>query len=389
MSEKPLVALFGKTNAGKSSLFNALLNQPRAIVSDIAGTTTDAVYKTVELQPVGPVVLTDTAGLFDGGALGEARGKKTRRLLETADLGVYVTDASQYDKNEYENIKGMLDKIGLPFLTAFAKKDLCASMQTPQNFFPVSVFDGASVDKLRAAITDSLQKNFAPEPSLIEGLKTDGAVVLVIPVDSGAPAGRLILPQVKFIRDCMDKDVRCHITNEKTLPQALDELPRIAYAVTDSQIFPAADRLVPREIPLVSFSVLTARQKGDFESLCGSAASIGAVKIKGGRVLIAESCTHNRSHEDIGRVKIPMLLERDARAKIEFEFCSGPEFPEDLSPFDLVVHCGGCMISARAFAARQKAADGPGVPFTNYGLAIAYCTGVYERCISSLKKLAE
>lgn len=418
---KKQVVLFGDTNAGKSSLFNALLSQKRAIVSDIPGTTADPVLKAMELLPYGPVTLVDTAG-FDAagetdpaGRLQLLREQKTRRFLDTADLALYVIDPGHFDASRYAEMTTCFAERELPYLTVLTKADLylenggkavlspeAAGNRLPAElaafkplteafasgkaFFHVSINNSNSVDILRRAIAESLQTETREEPSLIEGLLCDGDLaMLVVPLDSEAPAGRLILPQTQLIRACLDNGIRCHVTSDVQLPQALQDVKRADLVVTDSQAFAAADRAVPPEIPLTSFSILTARQKGRFDGLLNGTRSLGGLR-DGDPVLIAEACTHNTSHEDIGRVKLPAAIIRKTGVKPHFTFSMGREFPDDVSAFRLVIHCGGCMLTRRAFLARQNAAERQGVCFTNYGLALAYCCNILERSVAAIAK---
>ncbi|MDR1664464.1 MAG: [FeFe] hydrogenase H-cluster maturation GTPase HydF [Clostridiales bacterium] len=390
-SNRKHIVLFGETNAGKSSLFNALLGQSRAIVSEIPGTTADPVSKAMELHGYGAVTLVDTAGLGDESELGEARVQKTKRWLDLADLALYIIEPAKFNEEKFESMAAAFKERRMPFLLVWTKKDL-AGNETPllRGFrsVSVSVSDPDSITALRAAIIEILQKETAPEKSLIAGLVPKGGVVLLIaPLDAEAPEGRLILPQVQLIRACLDENIRCHITVPETLPEALSELPRIDLAITDSQVFKQVGEIIPPEIPLTSFSILTARQKGDLAALYEGAQQIKLLK-PGDRVLIAEACTHNTSHEDIGRVKIPRALEKAAGGKLAFTFYAGKEFPEDLEDFKLVVHCGGCMLTPRMFWARQNGAITRGVPFTNYGMALAACTGILERA-TAIRKAAK
>lgn len=400
-SQRKHIALFGDTNAGKSSLFNALLGQSRALVSEVPGTTADPVMKAAELLSYGPVTLVDTAGFHDSGILGEARERKTRRWLDRADLALYVVDPGYYDAVRYTEMTALFRARRLPFLIVLMKSDLYREMVNAgqekeetarqayaatindENVFRVSIHDNASVEALREAIAQKLSKETPEEPSLIAGLIAPGGVaVLVVPIDSGAPAGRLILPQVQLIRACLEEGIRCHVTTERQLGEVFQELSRVDLVITDSQVFATADKLTPPDIPLTSFSILTARQKGDFQPLLAGARQIRELT-PGSRVLIAEACTHNATHEDIGRVKLPKVLEKAVGGKLNIDFCAGHEFPDDLSGYQLIVHCGGCMLTSRVFKSRQHTAAEQGVPFTNYGLALA--ADILERGVSCLK----
>lgn len=400
-SNRKHIVLFGEANAGKSSLFNALLGQPRAIVSDRPGTTTDPVTKAMELLPYGPVTLVDTAGLYDDSPLGAARAQKTRLWLDTADLALYVIDPGSFDTIRFTAMTDEFDKRKLPYLIVLMKKDLYplevetgadvflrTSALPPTHCFRISVQDEASVEALRTAMASVLQTETPQETPLIGGLLPAGSVVvLVVPIDSEAPAGRLILPQVQLIRDSLDHGIRCHVTTEKGLLDALRELARVDLVVTDSQVFALVNQITPPEIPLTSFSILMVRQKGDFLMLYEGAQAIRTL-VPGDRVLIAEACTHNASHEDIGRVKLPRMLEKITGGSLAFDFCPGFSFPEKLARepdgYKLIVHCGGCMLTPRAFSARQAYALQAGIPFTNYGMALALGSNMLERSVAML-----
>jgi [FeFe] hydrogenase H-cluster maturation GTPase HydF len=401
-ASRKYIVLFGETNAGKSALFNALLNQPRAIVSDIPGTTADPVLKAIELIPYGPVTLVDTAGLNDATVLGAAREQKTKRWLDTADLALYVIDPAKYNEEKYTQMAAAFRERRLPFLVVFTKQDLSRPPHeinrlkikgvkpfdlksfgdepslSPAVFY-VSVFGPSSIEALRQGIITALQTETKAEPSLIAGVvPSGGTVVLVAPIDSEAPAGRLILPQVQLLRACLDERIRVMLIRPEDISRTLADLPHIDLVVTDSQVFPPVSAAVPAEIPLTSFSILTARQKGDFSPLYNGAQKIYTLR-PGDKILLAEACTHNTSHEDIGRVKLPKALEKTAGGKLDFTFSSGKEFPDELGGYALIVHCGGCMLTRRAFLARQERAEKANVPFTNYGLALAACAKILER----------
>jgi len=391
LSNRKHIVLFGKTNVGKSSLFNAILGQQRAIVSDTPGTTTDPVEKAMELLPYGPVVMVDTAGLSDESILGAEREAATKRVLENTDLAVYVTDDPAADLTPCE----IFNKRNIPYIIVLSKADQhntddfssILSLLNATNaelhmnnatILPVSIYEAESIENLKANLAKML-KTQQDEPSLLGGLLEAGSVVLlVVPIDSEAPKGRLILPQVQLIRDCLDNNIRCHITTEHTLSASIEELSRVDLVVTDSQIFGMVDKLIPDEYPLTSFSILMARQKGNLMSLYKGTQALRRLK-DSDRVLIAESCTHNRTHEDIGRVKLPKAIEKYSSVKPEFDFCSGKDFPEDLTTYALVVQCGGCMMTSRAFKSRQEKATSTGIPMTNYGMVLACTSGILDR----------
>jgi [FeFe] hydrogenase H-cluster maturation GTPase HydF len=382
------IGLFGRRNTGKSSLLNAITRQEVSIVSAVAGTTTDPVEKPMELLPLGPVVFIDTAGLDDVGALGEERIAKTRRTLDRADLAVIVSDG---EWNGYEEaLLEELDRRHVPAVVAFNKSDLgeasgcvrAALARRQVKVVGVSALTGEGVAQLRAAIVESAPKDAAGEPAIVSDLVGPGELaVLVVPIDKEAPKGRLILPQAQTIRDLIDHDAQCLVVKERELAAALANLrqpPRLV--VTDSQAFLKVAADVPNGVRLTSFSILFARLKGDLAEQAVGAAAIGDLR-DGDRVLIAEACTHHPIGEDIGRVKIPRWIAQYTGARIEFMHCRGHDFPEDLTQYRLIVHCGGCMLNRRAMTARIARAQTAGVAITNYGLAIAFSLGMLERAL--------
>ncbi len=384
------VAIFGETNAGKSALFNAILGQDAAIVSEISGTTTDPIKKSMELLPFGPIVLIDTAGLNDKTQLGEIRVQKTKKLLLTTDFVIYTTDIKGYDQNEYDQLKQILRKQKVPHIHVTTKADTvdentlkAYKEQHPQSYC-VSVNDNNSIDALKTYISDQLSKHTEEDESIIGGLLPSGStVILVTPIDSEAPKGRLILPQVQFIRDCLDNGIRCNVTTEHFLKEALEETKKVDLVVTDSQAFKIADQMVPNDIMLTSFSILFARQKGEIKTFMEGTKAIENLK-DNSKVLVSEVCTHNTSHEDIGRYKIPAMLKKYTQKDLEFVFYTGKDFPEDLKEFDLVVHCGGCMATRKQMLSRINSVTDAKIPITNYGLVISYVNGIFNRSIEIL-----
>ncbi len=378
------VAIFGETNSGKSALYNAILGQERAIVSEISGTTTDPSLKAMELLPFGPIVLIDTAGLNDSTALGEARIRKTKEILDRTNLAVYAVDPSSFDEGEFKSFRQELGKRKIPFLVVFTKEDIrkegTSLPQLSKNQLSISVYNDASIDRLKEKISSMLSELSNEEASLIDGLADSGdLVMLVVPIDSEAPKGRLILPQVNLIRACLDKSVRCLVTTPETLEKSLEENPSPRLVITDSQAFPYVSSIVPKTVALTSFSILMARQKGDFAEFVQGIEAIKGLKDKD-KVLIAESCSHNVTHEDIGRYKIPGVLRKLTGKELEFTFAAGHDFP-DPGDFSLVVHCGGCMFTSKEINSRIDKAKAAHVPITNYGMVLACASGILDRCI--------
>ncbi len=375
------VSIFGNTNAGKSSLFNALLGQDMAIVSDKRGTTTDPVTKAMELIPYGPIALTDTAGLGDTSDIGKMRTDKTKNILNRTDFALYAADCSDFSEADYIKTREWFEKLKIGHLLVFTKSDLgCGDLKEkyPDAVF-VSVFDATAIDDLKSRLQSELSKLAPAEETMIGDLLPPGStVVMVVPIDSEAPKGRIILPQVQFLRDCLDHGIKCVVTRDTELCQTLDELNKIDLVVTDSQAFGFVDSVVPEEIMLTSFSMMMAKMKGDLRELIKGADAIEKLH-DGSRILMAEACTHNASHEDIGRVKIPALLKKRTGKNLEFDFYVHHDFPENLSDYDLVVHCGGCMINSRSMNNRIAFCLENGVPITNYGVVLAYANGILQR----------
>jgi small GTP-binding protein len=360
------IGIFGRRNVGKSSLLNALTRQQVSIVSEVAGTTTDPVEKPMELLPIGPVLFIDTAGIDDVGALGEMRVARTRQVFDRTDLGLIVLEAGEWGPFE----EGIFDELNRLKAARVALVRTVASR-------------GEGVLDLREALIRAAPEEFINAPAIIGDLVPAGElVVLVVPIDLEAPKGRLILPQVQAIRDVLDVDAYCMVVKERELRDALDRLrrpPRLV--VTDSQGFLKVAGDTPPEIPLTSFSILFARYKGDLVEFVRGAMAIDALK-PGDRVLIAEACTHHPIGEDIGRVKIPRWLAQYVGGKLEFTTVQGRDFPDDVSPYRLIVHCGACMWNRREMLSRILRCRKAGVPITNYGLAIAYSLGIFERALS-------
>lgn len=376
------VSIFGNTNAGKSSLFNKLIGQDMMIVSNTRGTTTDPVTKAMELIPYGPIALTDTAGLGDATEIGEKRVEKTEKILDRTDFAVYTADCADFNEEDYAKAKSLFNKRKIGHLLVFTKTDLGISSELKQKYpdaVSVSIFDDASIDALKKRLIDELTKINPDNDTMIGDLLPAGStVVMVIPIDSEAPKGRIILPQVQFLRDCLDHGIKCVATRDTELEETLNELNRIDLVVTDSQAFKFVSSVVPKEIMLTSFSMMMAKMKGDLRQLIRGADAIDGLK-DGSRVLMAEACTHNTSHEDIGRVKIPNLLRRHTGKNLIFDYYVHHDFPKNLGEYDLVIHCGGCMINSRSMNNRIEFCREVGVPITNYGVVLAYLNGILDR----------
>ena len=383
------IGLFGRRNVGKSSLLNALTRQQVSLVSDQAGTTTDPVEKPMELLPLGPVLFVDTAGLDDEGALGHQRMARTRAVLERVDLALLVAEAGAWGPFE-DALLAELKLRDIPVVVVLNKADLAESTAAERTHLEalgaaavtVSAQGGEGLAELREALLRAAPSGFLDSRQLLSDLVPPGQVaILVMPIDSEAPKGRLILPQVMAIRDLLDGHSLALVVQEGELEAALDGLKRApALVVTDSQAFQVVAAKVPAHVPLTSFSILLSRFHGDLPAQVRGTVAID--RLRGGeRILVAEGCTHHPGEEDIGRVKIPRWLEAKAGAPLRFEHVQGRDFPADLAPYALVVHCGNCMGNRREMLSRIHRCETAGVPITNYGLAIAHAKGILERAL--------
>ena len=387
--ERLHIGFFGMRNAGKSSLINAVTAQEIAVVSDVKGTTTDPVYKAMELLPMGPVMLIDTPGFDDEGELGLMRVKRAKQVLNKTDVAVLVSNAknglSLGDKELIELFKTK----GINYIIVYNKADeVPIHPSANDNEIYVSALTKEGITELKEKIAGLAPKDTAP-PLIADLIKAGDTVVLVTPIDKAAPKGRLILPQQQAIRDILDSDAVSVVVKEDRLEAALSSLTvKPAMVVTDSQVFGPVSKVTPPDIPLTSFSILMARRKGFLEAAVKGAAYIKKLKA-GDTVLISEGCTHHRQCNDIGTVKIPMWLKNHIGADINIETSSGASFPEDLTKYKLVIHCGGCMLNDREVKYRMKCALDQGVPFCNYGIAIAEMHGILKRSIEIFPDLVK
>lgn len=382
------VSIFGNTNAGKSTLFNMLIGQDMAIVSDKKGTTTDPVTKAMELLPYGPIALTDTAGLGDFSPTGAKRMEKTEKVLEKTDFAIYAAAADDFDESAYNEIQSKFEKKRVSHLLVITKADLGVNdlKEKYPNALFVSDKDENSVNILRQNLIEELSKLKSDETTMIGHLVPEGStIVMVVPIDSQAPKGRLILPQVQFLRDCLDHGMKTIVVRDSELKETLNEQKKIDLVVTDSQVFKFVSSVVPDNVLLTSFSMMMASMKGDLKKLIQGADAINNLH-DGSRILMAEACTHNTSHEDIGRVKIPRMLQKYTGKKLEFDYYVHQDFPKDLSQYDLVIHCGGCMINSRSMNNRIEFCMENNVPITNYGVTLACVSGILDRCTKIFMK---
>lgn len=380
--ERLHIGFFGRRNAGKSSLVNAVTGQNLSIVSEVMGTTTDPVLKSMELLPLGPVVIVDTPGLDDEGELGRLRVGKTRQIINRIDLGVIVVDGTRGIGTEEAELMDIFRKKKIPWITVYNKADLCQS--SDKDALWVSAATGQNIHALKEAI-GKLKADASEDRRLLADLIQPGdTVVLVVPIDKAAPKGRLILPQQQAIRDILDRGARSVVCQENQLAATLEllkEKPRLV--ITDSQVFPIVNRLTPPDIGMTSFSVLFARYKGNLWQTVRGAQALETVK-DGDRILISEGCTHHRQCGDIGTCKLPAMIRSHTGKEPEFSFTSGTEFPEDLSGYHMVIHCGGCMLTEREMKYRLASAADQEVPITNYGIIMAYMNGILERSLGPL-----
>lgn len=402
------IGFFGRRNVGKSSVVNAVTGQELAVVSDTKGTTTDPVYKSMELLPIGPVMIIDTPGFDDEGALGELRVRKTKQVLNKTDIAVLVVDATEGKKQCDEELIRIFKEKEIPYIIVNNKADLLSdeiSEKVCQNNVSeqrkaeqnallssgkeqyVSALTGAGIYELKECI-GKLTPNEDMTLKIVGDLLHPGDfVVLVVPIDSAAPKGRLILPQQQTIRDVLEANAAAIVVKESELKQTLEQLGRSpAMVITDSQVFEQVSGVVSEEIPLTSFSILMARYKGYLETAVNGVAAIDHLK-DGDKILISEGCTHHRQCDDIGTVKIPRWLKQHTGKELIIETSSGTEFPEDMTSYALVIHCGGCMLNEREVKYRMKCAEDQRVPFTNYGIAIAQMKGILKRSIELFPNL--
>ncbi len=400
-AERIHIGFFGRRNAGKSSVVNAVAGQNLAVVSQVKGTTTDPVQKAMELLPMGPVVIIDTPGIDDAGTLGELRVRKTRQILNKTDVAVLVVDGTiGIGAAEQELIRIFKEK-EIPYVLAFNKEDLREekdsqredSEREEEHIIRVSAETGFQIAALKEKIAHLAVREENEQRIVGDLLKPSDFVVLVVPIDKAAPKGRLILPQQQTIRDILEAKAVSVVVQENELRGTLEQLGKQpAMVITDSQAFARVSKDTPREIPLTSFSILFARYKGNLDTAVQGAAAIEQLK-DGDKVLISEGCTHHRQCDDIGSVKIPRWLTEYTGKKLEIELTSGIEFPEELTKYKLIIHCGGCMLNEREMKYRQKCAADQGIPMTNYGTAIAYMQGILRRSVElfpqALRQLPE
>ena len=371
-SERPHIAFFGCTNSGKSSLVNAITNQQLSVVSDIKGTTTDPVSKSMELLPLGPVVIIDTAGIDDGGKLGDLRVERTKQILDKTDIAVLVIDSTIGETEFDKEMVAEFEKRKIPFIVVYNKADLAS-----HSGFTVSALTGKGINKLKEKLATLINQNKKEKFIIKDRLQAGDIVIMVIPIDESAPKGRIILPQQNTLREILDAHATAICCGVNELEDILKKVtPK--YVITDSQAFNEVKKIVPENIILTSFSILMANYKGELDILVNGARKLAELN-DDDKVLISEGCTHHRQCNDIGTVKLPNWIKKYTNKNIEFEFTQGGEFPQDLSKFALIVHCGGCMLNEAEMKSRLKKANGQNIPIVNYGMAIAYMNEILER----------
>ena len=389
-AERVHIGFFGLRNAGKSSLVNAVTGQKLSVVSEVKGTTTDPVKKAMELLPLGPVVIIDTPGMDDEGQLGEQRVLKAKQILRQTDIAILVVDGQKGLQTADRELIELFKNRNLPYITVYNKADLLPEIpkETETEIY-VSSGTKAGIFELKEKIARMVKSNESDRKIVADLVNAGDSVILVTPIDSAAPKGRLILPQQQTLRELLEAGVVSMVVRESELKEALDSLKTPpALVVTDSQAFQIVSQTVPREIPLTSFSILFARYKGDLAAVIGGAAALDRLK-EGDKVLISEGCTHHRQCKDIGTVKLPGWIENYTGKKLSYSFTSGTEFPEDVSEYALVVHCGGCMLNEKEMKSRLKICTEQGVPVTNYGIAIAQMHGILKRSIEMFPDLLD
>lgn len=385
-SNRKHIAIYGKRNAGKSSLLNAIIGQKISLVSSVKGTTTDPVTKAMELIPLGPVVFIDTAGLDDRGELGQLRVKSSLKVLRRTDFAIYVMDVKDIDMDYYKETITNFKKYNIPYMVVINKIDTVSKefLEGVKEKFNKAVFVSAlkeeNILNLKDELIRRIEEDNEEKPIVGDLLPYNSTVIMVVPIDSEAPKGRIILPQVQIIRDCLDNGIKSYVVRDTELASALDNIKDVDLVITDSQAFKKVNEIVPPNIKLTSFSILFARYKGELGVLLDGISKIKDLD-ENSKILISENCTHNHSHEDIGRVKIPNLLRKHTGKNLKFEFKMGQDFPENLSEYDLVVHCGACMVNRKTMINRLNMCSEEGIAITNYGVLLAYLTGILDRSV--------
>lgn len=388
-SDRVHIGIFGRRNAGKSSIINAITGQKLAIVSEVLGTTTDPVSKAMELLPLGPVIMIDTPGLDDEGELGKLRVQKALQALNKTDIAIVVVDAAEGKTPADEMVIERIKSKNIPYIICYNKSDINKPIELSENEIAVSAETGENIWELKEKIASLVPDNTHEYPIISDKVEPGDFVVLVIPIDSAAPKGRIILPQQQVIRELLECGCTSVVCREHELASTLRDIgKKPKYVVTDSQAFGRVSKDTPDDICLTSFSILFSRHKGNLAEQVKGAAQLDKLK-DGDKVLISEGCTHHRQCEDIGTVKLPGWIKKHTGKNLEFEFSSGTEFPSDLSKYALIVHCGGCMLNEREMKYRIKCAQDENVPITNYGVAIAHMHGILKRSLEIFPEICK
>ena len=389
-SNRKHIGIYGNTNSGKSSLMNTILGQDISLVSSVEGTTTDPVQKAMELIPYGPVLFIDTAGLEDKTELGSIRIKKSYEFLKRLDLALYVVDVKNPDLDTYKIWKREAAKYNVDHIVVInkidtaSKEEIDSLVKNFKEYIPVSAKYKSGIDDLRSEIIKHLEDGEEEKPIVGDLLEYGSKVVLVVPIDSEAPKGRIILPQVQVIRDCLDHGIKTYVVRDTELEEALNEVKDIDLVITDSQAFKEVDSIIPKDLKLTSFSILFARQKGELDEFLEGTKKLDSLK-PNDKILICESCTHNVSHEDIGRVKIPNMLRKIAGGDLNIDHMVGYDFKENVEDYDLIIHCGACMVNRKSVLNKINICKEKNVPITNYGMVIAYFTKILDRSVEIFK----
>lgn len=388
--ERLHVSIYGKTNAGKSTIFNGILGNDLAIISNVEGTTTDPILKSMELLPFGPIVLIDTAGTNDKTSLGEVRIKKTENMILKTDFAIYVIDGRDDDILDFIKYKSKFEEKKIPYLVVINRKDMgILEKLKSENINIEKIYiqeNNKDFEKLKEVLVEKLEKINIKEISFLPNwVKENDNILLIIPIDSEAPKGRIILPQVQVIRECLDKSIIPTIVTEKNLEEVISKRDDFVLGVTDSKIFNDVNRIIKDKIKLTSFSILMAKKKGDLDTFIDGIEKINALK-DNDTVLISEVCNHTVNHEDIGQKIIPNALLKYTNKKLNFIFSSGGDFiKEEDQKIDLIIHCGGCMITRKEILSRIDVSKNKNIPITNYGLVLALMSGIFEKAISIYK----
>ena len=384
------IGIYGNTNSGKSSLMNTILGQDISLVSNVEGTTTDPVQKAMELIPYGPILLIDTAGLEDKSELGSIRIEKSYEFLKRLDFSLYVVDAKNPDLETYKTWKREASRYNVDHIVVINKIDstnedeIESLSKNFKKYILVSAKEKIGIDELKKEIISNLEEIEEETPIIGDLLEYGSKVVLVVPIDSEAPKGRLILPQVQVLRDCLDNGIKTYVVRDTELKEAIKDIKDIDLVITDSQAFKEVESIIPKDMKLTSFSILFARQKGELKEFLEGTKKLDTLK-PNDNILICESCTHNISHEDIGRVKIPNMLRKIAGGDLNIDYKVGYDFKEDVESYDLIIHCGACMVNRKSVLNKIKICKEKNVPITNYGMVIAYFTKILDRSVEIFK----